>query len=102
MLKPHLFSVAVPGYGPFHGNDQGDGPCANGNHVRFGALPDQGFPQNQMGGCPRGDRPPRLSLVTWKARGPMEEGPRKCKFLPSMQTFSRLGRSELHSRRRLP
>lgn len=39
-LKPHLFSVAVPGYGAFHGNDQAGGQRGNGPHVRFGNPPD--------------------------------------------------------------
>jgi hypothetical protein len=38
-LKPHLFSVAVPGYGAFPGNDQA-GVQRNVNNVRFGAPPD--------------------------------------------------------------
>jgi hypothetical protein len=38
-LKPHLFSVVVPGYGAFPDNDQAQGLWANGNNVRFGVPP---------------------------------------------------------------
>lgn len=53
-LKPHLFSVAVPGYGAFPSNDQGAGPWANGFHVRFG--PPHGFVNNN-GEIGRGQEP---------------------------------------------
>jgi hypothetical protein len=56
-LKPHLFSVAVPGFGGFPGNDQGGGPRANGNHVRFGAPPDFVNNPHEMGGA-QGRAPP--------------------------------------------
>jgi hypothetical protein len=77
-LKPHLFSVAVPGYGGFPGNDQGGGQRANGNNVRFGAPPEMVNNPPEMGGAqgvalrPRfliGDQPPRCSKATLKARG---------------------------------
>lgn len=56
-LKPHLFSVAVPGFGPFPGNGPDEGPRAQGNHVRFGAPQEGGNNQNQMGGG-QGQAPP--------------------------------------------
>jgi hypothetical protein len=49
-LKPHLFSVAVPGYGPFPGNEQAEAPRANGNQVRFGVPQEPWNNQNQMAG----------------------------------------------------
>lgn len=39
-LKPHMFSVAIPSYGGFPGNEQAGGQRANGNNVRFGAPPE--------------------------------------------------------------
>jgi hypothetical protein len=61
-LKPHLFSIAVPGFGGFLGNDQGGDARAQGNNVRFDAP--QEFQNNQpnvMGGAqgraPLGQRP---------------------------------------------
>jgi hypothetical protein len=39
-LKPHLFAVAVPGFGGFQGNDHKEGLRAQGNNVCFGVQPE--------------------------------------------------------------
>jgi hypothetical protein len=56
-LKPHLFAAAVPGFGAFPGNDQGEAPRAQGNQVRFGVPPNPWINQNGMGGG-QGRAPP--------------------------------------------
>jgi hypothetical protein len=56
-LKPHLFSVAVPSFGAFPGNEQGGVPRANGNQVRFGAPPEFVNNPPEMGGF-QGRAPP--------------------------------------------
>jgi hypothetical protein len=61
-LKPHLFAVAVPGYGGFQGNDQGDGLRAQGNQVRFGVQPELNNAGQQMGGAPA-RVPPQMPQV---------------------------------------
>jgi hypothetical protein len=50
-LKPHLFSVAIPGYGAFPGNDQAASLHRNGQQVRFGNQ--QNFVNNpgELGGA---------------------------------------------------
>jgi hypothetical protein len=55
-LKPHLFSVAVPGYGGFPGNDQAGGARAQGNNVRFGI--NQGVNNAPVAGEFQGRAPP--------------------------------------------
>jgi hypothetical protein len=59
-LKPHLFSVAVPGFGGFHGNEQGEGPRAQGYHVRFGMPQGMNNPPDMRGdqrGVPHAQMP---------------------------------------------
>lgn len=61
-LKPHLFSVAVPGFGGFHGNEQGKGPRAQGYHVRFGMPQGVNNPPDMRGdqrGVPHAQMPQR-------------------------------------------
>jgi hypothetical protein len=55
-LKPHLFAVAVPGFGGFPGNEQGGGLRAQGNNVRFGVP--QGLNNPPDGGGMHGRAPP--------------------------------------------
>jgi hypothetical protein len=50
-LKPHLFSIAIPGYRPFPDNDQAGGQRGNGPNVRFGAPPDFLNNPGEMGGA---------------------------------------------------
>jgi hypothetical protein len=56
-LKPHLFSIAVPGFGGFPGNEQGGDNRAQGNNVRFGNQPDLMNNQAEMRGM-HGQAPP--------------------------------------------
>lgn len=69
-LKPHLFSVAVPGFGAFPGNDPVGGPRANGNQVRFG------IPQDFM------NHPGNMGAA--QGRAPQEQAPQAG---PGFQAF---------------
>jgi hypothetical protein len=85
-LKPHLFSVAVPGFGAFPGNEQGGGPRANGNHVRFGAPPEFVNNPPEMGGfqgraphaqMPQGGQAPQMFAGNAGAPGGGAARPRR-------------------------